>query len=126
MVNMTDCEECLNLPIKVEDIFANTNDIVGIGSAHQKLIYLSILKNQKNIFGGTDVFKYYLETCESYNMKPLSERRVRTLVVNLTELGLIESEVGWLSDEGKKTRKVTVMIDSAVKSKAVKLLRDSI
>jgi len=100
--------------------------IIATLTKHQKLIYLSILKNQKNVYGGPDVFKYYLVTADSYNVKPLSERRIRTLVINLTELGLIESEVGWLSDEGKKTRKVTVMIDSAIKNKAIKLLRDSI
>ncbi len=92
----------------------------------QKLVYLSILKNQKKIIGGTDVFKLYLETCESYNIKPLSERRVRSFVVNLNDLGLIHSEVGWLSDLKKKTRKIEVTLDSALRNKAVKLLRDSI
>jgi archaeal cell division control protein 6 len=93
---------------------------------HQKLVYLGILKNIKNIQGGSDVYKYYLQTCESYNIKPLSERRVRSFVVSLTDLGLIQSEVGWLSDEGKKTRKIAVVIDSALKNKAIKLLRDSL
>ncbi|MBT7929720.1 AAA family ATPase, partial [Candidatus Peregrinibacteria bacterium] len=93
---------------------------------HQKLVYLGILKNIKNIQGGSDVYKYYLQTCESYNIKPLSERRVRSFVVSLTDLGLIQSEVGWLSDEGKKTRKIAVVIDGALKNKAIKLLRDSL
>jgi len=92
----------------------------------QKIVYLSILKNQKKIMGGTDVYRLYMETCESYNLKPLSERRVRSFVVNLKDLGLIESEVGWLSDLKKKTRKIEVTLDSALRNKAVKLLRDSI
>lgn len=93
---------------------------------HQKLIYLSILNNQDKIMAGSDIFRLYLEQCESYNIKPLSERRVRSFLIELTGMGLIDSEVGWLATAKKKTRKITVNLDKAVKSKAIKLIRDSI
>jgi archaeal cell division control protein 6 len=93
---------------------------------HQKLVYLAVLNNQKKMLGGADVYKFYLEVCLAYDVKPLSERRVRSLLIHLDEIGLIESEVGWLSDLRKKTRKVQVNLESALKNKARKLLRDSI
>jgi len=104
----------------------NMLNIISSLTQQQKLVYLSILKNQKKIMGGMDVYKIYLETCQSYNIKPLSERRVRSFVVNLKDLGLIHSEVGWLADLKKKTRKIEVTIDNALRNKVVKLLRDSI
>ena len=93
---------------------------------HQKLVYLSILKHQKEVLAGGDIYKLYIETCESYNQKPLSERRIRSFLINLTEVGLLESEVGWLSDTQKKARKVEIPIDAALRQKAIKMLRDSI
>ncbi len=101
-------------------------NVIASLTQQQKLVYLSILNNEKKIIGGTDVYRLYLETCESYNLKPLSERRVRSLVINLNDLGLVQSEVGWLSDLKKKTRKIEITLDSALRSKAVKLIRDSI
>ncbi len=92
----------------------------------QKLVYLSILKNEENIQAGSDIYKHYMETCKSYNLEPLSERRCRSFLISLTELGLINSEVGWLADARKKTRKVEVNLDTVVKSKAIKLLRDNL
>jgi len=92
----------------------------------QKLVCLSILKQEKDMMGGQDAYYLYLEVCKSYNIKPLSERRVRSFVVNLKELGLIESEVGWLADLKKKTRKIHVTLEPALRNKAVKLLRDSL
>lgn len=101
-------------------------NVIATLTQQQKLLYLAILKHQKDIMMGMDVYKLYLETCEGYNIKPLTERRIRSFVISLSELGLVESEVGWLSDMQKKTRKIEVTIDSALKNKAVKLLRDSI
>ncbi|MBI4149941.1 AAA family ATPase [Candidatus Woesearchaeota archaeon] len=101
-------------------------NVIASLTQHQKLAYLAILNNQKKIMGGMDVYKLYLETCESYNIEPLTERRVRSFVVNLNETGLIQSEVGWLSDLKKKTRKIEVTLDTALKNKAIKLIRDSI
>ena len=89
-------------------------------------MYYSILKQREDRLAGMDVFRQYKETCQSYNMQPLSERRVRSLVINLNDLGLIRSEVGWLADLKKKTRKIEVTLDSALKNKVVKMLRDSI
>jgi len=101
-------------------------NVIASLTQHQKLAYLAILNNQKKIMGGMDVYKLYLEACESYNIKPLTERRVRSFVVGLNEMGLIESEVGWLSDLKKKTRKIEITLDAALKNKAIKLIRDSI
>jgi len=101
-------------------------NVVATLTKQQKLVYLAILKNQDSIMAGSDIFKLYLEECESYNQKPVSERMVRSFIINMTELGLIQSEVGWLETARKKTRKVTVNLDKALKNKAIKLLRDSI
>lgn len=103
-----------------------TLNIITSLTQQQKLVYLSILKNQASIMGGMDVYKLYQETCSSYNLKPLTERRVRSFCVNLKDLGLVESEVGWLSDLKKKTRRIEVTLDDALKEKVVKVLRDSL
>ncbi|MBD3313774.1 AAA family ATPase [Candidatus Woesearchaeota archaeon] len=100
--------------------------IVQTLTQHQKLIYLSILKNEEKVMAGSDIYRIYLEECESLNIKPLSERRVRSFLIELTEMGLIESEVGWLASAKKKTRKISLNLDKAVKNKAIKLIRDSI
>lgn len=103
-----------------------TLNIITSLTQQQKLVYLSILKNQASMIGGMDVYKLYQETCSSYNLKPLTERRVRSFCVNLKDLGLVESEVGWLSDLKKKTRRIEVTLDDALKEKVVKVLRDSL
>ena len=101
-------------------------NIVSSLTQQQKLVYLAILKNEKNIMAGMDVYRLYLECCKSFNIEPLSERRVRSFVISLKDLALIEAEVGWLADLRKKTRKIEVTIDSELKDKAVKLLRDNL
>ena len=93
---------------------------------HQKILYLAILKGDDKKKAGTGVFSQYKKDCKSYNETPLSERRIRTFLVEFSELGLIESEVGWLKDLKKKNRKITITIGSSVKNKVRKLLRDSI
>ena len=103
-----------------------TLNMVATLTEHQKIVYLAILKNEDKTIAGSDVHTHYLELCESYNIKPLSERRIRSLIINLTELGLIESEVGWLQSSRKKARKIVVKIDNALKNKAVKMIRDSL
>ncbi len=95
---------------------------------HQKLLYMAILKNEKKDLemDGVEVYKNYLELCSSYNVEPLTERRIRTFLVNLDELSLIHSEVGWLKTTKKKARKITINLDKGLKTKAEKLLRRSI
>lgn len=101
-------------------------NVISSLTQQQKLVYLSILKHEKDMLCGQDAYRLYLETSKSYNIKPLSERRVRSFVVKLKELGLIESEVGWLADLKKKTRKIQVTLEATLRNKAIKLLRDSI
>ena len=103
-----------------------TFELISSLTKQQRLVYLSILKDQKKSMAGTDVYTQYQETCQSYNLKPLSERRIRSFVVDLKDLGLIQSDVGWVPDLRKKARKIDVTLDPAVSAKAVKLLRDSI
>ena len=95
---------------------------------HQKILYLAVLKNEKNELemDGGEVYRNYLELCESYNVEPLTERRIRTFLINLSEVSLIEAEVGWLKTTKKKARKITVNLDKALRTKADKLLRSSI
>lgn len=103
-----------------------TFELISSLTKQQKLVYLSIIKDQKKSMAGTDVYTQYQETCQGYNLKPLSERRIRSFVVDLKDLGLIQSDVGWVPDLRKKARKIDVTLDAAVRTKAVKLLRDSI
>lgn len=95
---------------------------------HQKLLYMAILKNEKKDLqmDGGEVYREYLESCTSYNVEPLTERRIRTFLVNLSEISLIDSEVGWLKTTKKKARKITVNLDKGLRTKAEKLLRRSI
>lgn len=93
---------------------------------HQKILFLTMLKNQKKVMIGGDVYSDYVQMCEKYNVQPLTERMIRSFIVNLTELGLIDSEIGWLSSLNKKIRKITFNLDKALRKKAEKLLRDTI
>ncbi len=93
---------------------------------HQKILLLAMLKNQKKVMIGGDVYNEYVQMCENYNVKPLTERMIRSFIVHLTELGLIDSEIGWLGTINKKIRKITFNLDKALKKKAEKLLRDTI
>jgi len=95
---------------------------------HQKILYLAVLKNEQEglEMDGVEVYKKYVELCSSYNIEPLTERRIRSFLINLNELSLIDSEVGWLKTMKKKARKISIPLDKALKTKAEKLLRDSI
>ncbi|MBI1969330.1 AAA family ATPase [Candidatus Woesearchaeota archaeon] len=101
-------------------------NVIASLTKHQKLLYYAILKNQKQAMVGVDIYQLYLEVCEKYNLKPLTERRIRSFLIQLGEVGLLQTEVGWLSDLRKKARKVEIRIDAALKQKVLKLLRDSI
>lgn len=93
---------------------------------HQKILYLALLKGKKEMMNGKEVYKYYVEECGAYDAEPLTERRIRSFLVEFGELGLIETEVGWLKNLKKKSRKITLNLDKAIKNKVRKLLRDSI
>ena len=85
---------------------------------HQKILYLTMLKNQKKVMVGGDIFKEYQEMCKQYNIEPLTERMIRSFFVNFSEVGLIKSEVGWLQSANKKIRKITFNLDKALFKKA--------
>jgi cell division control protein 6 len=93
---------------------------------HQKVLYLTMLKNQKKVQIGGDVYKEYCELCKQYNVEPLTERMIRSFLVSFSDVGLIKSEVGWLPSANKKIRKITFNLDKAQFKKAEKLLRDTI
>lgn len=93
---------------------------------HQKILFLAMLKNDKGQLNSDEAYKNYKEECPNYDVEPLTERRVRSFLVEMGDLGLIDQEIGWLRDLKKKTRKINLNIDNAVKNKVRKLLRDSI
>jgi len=93
---------------------------------HQKILYLVLLKEKKETTSGKEVYKKYMKECKSYDVEPLTERRIRSFLVEFGELGLIETEVGWLKDLKKKSRKINLNLDPALKNKVRKLIRDSI
>jgi len=93
---------------------------------HQKLLYLTMLKNHKKMLVGGDVYKEYQELCKQYNIEALTERMIRSFFINFTELGLIQSEVGWLQSMRKKIRKISFNLEKPLFKKTEKLLRDAI
>ncbi len=101
-------------------------NIVATLTKHQKLLYLAMLKSSKKELDGGNVYKLYSEVCEKQNVSPLSIRRVRTFLVNFSELGIIKSEVTWLRSLRKKSRTITMDVDAATKKKLRKSIRDSI
>lgn len=100
--------------------------LVSTLTKHQKLLYLSMIKTKASTFTGQKVYKLYKEVCGKQNVQPLTVRSIRTFLVNLSELGLIKSEVGWLKDLRKKSRKITIDLDVATRKKLRKMIRDSI
>ena len=93
---------------------------------HQKLLFLAMVKSNKNELDGGKVYKMYKEACEKQNVTPLSVRSIRTFLVNFSELGLIRSEVTWLRNLRKKSRTITLDMDVATRKKLRKVIRDSI
>ncbi len=93
---------------------------------HQKLLYLGLLLGKTTKFDGTKVYKLYKEVCEKQNVQPLTIRSIRTFTVNLSDMGLMKSEVGWLKDLRKKSRTITLDIDASTRKKLRKIIRDSI
>ena len=93
---------------------------------HQKILYLALLKIRKATINSEEVYAKYSKECAGYNVDSLTERRVRSFLVLFDELDLITSEVGWLKDIRKKTRKIKLNIDKALRSKIRKQIRDSI
>ena len=104
----------------------NIFNIITTLTKHQKLLYLAIIQKNKKQLDGGQVYEQYKEICTKYNVDPLSVRRIRTFLVNFSELGLIESEVTWLRSLKKKSRAIKVNVDAAARKKARKLIRDSI
>lgn len=92
---------------------------------HQKILYLALLK-QKGMSVGPDVYQSYVKECKAFKTTPLSERRVRSFIVLFNDLGLVNTEVGWVSNMRKKARKITLNLDEAIKGKIRKRVRDTI
>ncbi len=93
---------------------------------HQKVLLSTILKGKGGYLIGSDVYKQYQKACTRYDVKPLSERRIRTFVEKLADLSLVKTEVSWIKSLKKKSKKITVIIYKPLRRKAVKMIRDSI
>ncbi|NQU78715.1 AAA family ATPase [Candidatus Woesearchaeota archaeon] len=100
--------------------------VVASLTKHQKLLFLAMIQSTKKQLNGGKVNLLYREVCEKQNVSPLSVRSVRTFIVNLSELGLISSEVTWLRDLRKKSRAISLNLDAATRKKLRKVIRDSI
>lgn len=92
---------------------------------HQKMLYLTLLK-QSNGCLGPEVFREYTKECKGFKVPSLSERRIRSFLILFNELGLIHSEVGWVAHLKKKSRKINLNLDDAVRARVRKKVRDSI
>jgi len=93
---------------------------------HQKILFLAMIKTDEELLNSDMVYKDYIKECENYNVEPLTERRVRSFLVEFDNMGMIRTEVGWLKNLHKKTRKITLNFDNAVRNKIRKVLRDTI
>jgi len=92
---------------------------------HQKILFLTLLKTKEETTG-SQAYLNYIKECKSFKLVPLSERRIRTFLIYFNELGLIHSEVGWVTKLKRKARKITLKLDPAVKTKLRKKIRDSV
>ncbi|MBW3020509.1 AAA family ATPase [Candidatus Woesearchaeota archaeon] len=92
---------------------------------HHKLVLLSILNNKSDNVG-SEINKKYIELCSQYNIKPVSDRRVRTIVTFLDELDLIFTKVKWVKELNKKSKQITIPYSKPTQEKAIELLRDTI
>jgi cell division control protein 6 len=93
---------------------------------HQRILYLSLIKSNSNELLSSGVYTNYVQECNAYGINPLTERSVRSFLVEFDNLGLIETEVGWLKSVKKKSKKIMLNVDDAVKNKIRKTLRDNI
>jgi cell division control protein 6 len=100
--------------------------VVNTLTKHQKLLFLAILKSNKKEIDAGRVFKLYKEVCGKHNVQPLTVRSIRTFLVNMKELGIIESEVTWLRDLRKKSRTIKLDVDKGTRNKLRKMIRDSL
>jgi cell division control protein 6 len=101
-------------------------NVVATLTKHQKLLFLAMIKSSKAEFDGGAVYKLYTEVCGKHNVQPLTVRSVRTFLINMSELGLIQSEVTWLRSLRKKSRTIKLQVDAATRKKLRKTIRDSI
>ncbi len=93
---------------------------------HQRILYLSLIKSKSNELLSSSVYTNYVQECNAYGITPLTERSIRSFLVEFDNLGLIETEVGWLKSVKKKSKKIMLNVDTAVKNKIRKTLRDNI
>ncbi len=100
--------------------------IVATLTKHQKLLFLAMVQSKKTELDGGAVYKMYKEVCTKQNVQPLTVRSIRTFLINLSELGLIQSEVTWLRSLRKKSRTIKLQVDAATRKKLRKVIRDSI
>ncbi len=105
-----------------QDILLKT--LTGL-TKHQKILYLTLLKNKGASYGPT-IFNKYCKECTAFKVKPLSERRVRSFLIMFNELGLVHAEVGWVAHLKKKARKITLLMDDAIRNTIRKRVRDLI
>ncbi|MFC1742068.1 Cdc6/Cdc18 family protein [Nanoarchaeota archaeon] len=108
--------------LEKDTIFA----VVSTLTKHQKLLFLAMIKSNKAELDGGAVYKMYNEVCGKHNVQPLTVRSIRTFLINLSELGLIQSEVTWLRSLRKKSRTIRLKVDAATRKKLRKVIRDSI
>ena len=92
---------------------------------HQKLLYLGILEHPGPAMTSDDVYAAYDRNCSRFQYKPLSDRMIRNFLVSFTQMGLIDSDVGWVKDLGKKARRITVPLKSSLRKQCVKRLHEA-
>jgi len=92
---------------------------------HHKIVLLAILNNTGDSIG-SNTNKDYAKLCSEFNVKPVSDRRVRTLVTFLDELYLIFTKVHWVKELNKKSKEISIPYSKDTQKKAIELLRETI
>lgn len=96
---------------------------------HQKILFLSILSqlsHKKRELTSDDIYIAYHDLCAKYHKRPLTDRMVRTFLMNFSDIGIIYSDLGWHQTLRKKTRRISISIPDLMRETCVKRLLEAL
>ena len=100
--------------------------IVGALPLHQKILFLAILENNKKVIPTDDIYSDYINNCQKFKYKPLTDRMVRNFLIYFREMGLIYADVGWSKTLKKKSKQITLSMPEEIKQNCLKRLVEAL
>ena len=100
--------------------------IVGALPLHQKILFYAILQNNKKVIPTNDIYIDYINNCQHYKYKPLTDRMVRNFLIYFKEMGLIYADVGWSKALKKKSKQITLTMPEEIKQNCKKRLLEAL